>query len=179
MEEIEYKFLVDKIPITKDKIYITQHYIQDKKMFDFACLLLKLDDRQAKTIDTVRVRQSVTFDNEIFTLTLKTAGNYKRDEYEIQIPKDIAYKFIKHSSKVIKKIRQKIAIDDLVFEFDFYYERADKLKICEIEVKNTQKYNKILYIFENFFKIKAIDVTNNKNYKNFNLARSEKNERNF
>ena len=84
---------------------------------------------------------------------------------------------IKHSNKSISKVRSSVTVDDLKFEFDFYFERADRLKICEIEVKNDKNYAKILKIFENYFKIQAKDVTCIKEYKNFNLAKEIENER--
>ena len=179
MKETEYKFIVDKIPPTKDKTYISQYYIEDKEIQHQILPLLEIEKNMWDKIETVRVRKCVSMRKETYYLTAKTGGDFTRDEYEIKIPKNLAEKFIKHSNKKIQKIRSVIWASGLKFEFDFYYTRPDKLKICEIEVQNTQNYDKILNIFENLFKIKAKDVTFDNNYKNFNLARSEKNERNI
>ncbi len=177
MNEIEYKFLVDSIPVTQDKTFISQFYIQDTNALSFAFKILRLSKKKSKDIDTVRVRESLSSQSKKYYLTAKTKGDFIRQEYEKEIPENIALVLIKHSNKSISKVRSSVTVDDLKFEFDFYFERADRLKICEIEVKNDKNYAKILKIFENYFKIQAKDVTCIKEYKNFNLAKEIENER--
>lgn len=177
MNEIEYKFLVDSIPVTQDKTFISQFYIQDTNALSFAFKTLRLSKKQSNAIDTVRIRESLSSQSKKYYLTAKTKGDFIRQEYEKEIPENIALALIKYTNKTIKKVRSSVTVDDLKFEFDFYFERADRLKICEIEVKNDKKYAKILKIFENYFKIQARDVTCIKEYKNFNLAKEIENER--
>ena len=60
MNEIEYKFLVDSIPVTQDKTFISQFYIQDTNALSFAFKILRLSKKKSKDIDTVRVRESLS-----------------------------------------------------------------------------------------------------------------------
>ena len=181
MKEMEYKFLVSSIPFTySTNMYsITQYYLDKKIVMTQICSLLLIDNETAKSIHNVRVRKCIENDIENYYLTAKTKGDFVRDEYERRITKEEALTLIQNANKMIKKIRYTIIEKKIKFEFDYYYLRKDKLKICEVEVSDKTDYNKILNILKNTFNIEFTDVTYQEQYKNYNLAQGVDYERNI
>lgn len=171
MLEKEYKFLVNEIPHSDNVVFIKQYYFDTKKFLGVAIKWLKLDLKQAKGIDSIRLRQCV-FENEtMYFLTAKSKGDLCRSEYETQIPARFATNLLKFATKFIEKSRSILTIDNLKFEFDFYYKRKDKLKVCEVEVNKGDEYKKILKILTQDLGLKVKDITFDSQYKNFNLAK--------
>lgn len=171
MLEKEYKFLVNEIPHSDNVVFMKQYYFDTKKFLGVAIKWLKLDLKQAKGIDSIRLRQCV-FENETtYFLTAKSKGDLYRREYEMQIPARFATNLLKFATKFIEKSRSILTIDNLKFEFDFYYKRKDKLKVCEVEVKKDDEYKKILKILTQDLGLKVKDITFDSQYKNFNLAK--------
>lgn len=171
MFEKEYKFLVNQIPYSENVVFIKQYYFDTEKLLEVAIKWLKLDTNQTKEIDSIRVRQCI-FENETkYFLTAKSKGDFCRQEYETQIPAHLATNLLKFANKFIEKSRNILTIDNLKFEFDFYYKRKDKLKVCEVEVKNGDEYQKILKILTQDLGLKVKDITFDNQFKNFNLAK--------
>lgn len=181
MKEMEYKFLVSSIPFTysTNMSSITQYYLDKEIVMTLICSLLLIDNETAKRIHNVRVRKCIENDIENYYLTAKTKGDFVRDEYERRITKEEALTLIQNANKMIKKIRYTIIEKKIKFEFDYYYLRKDKLKICEVEVSDKTDYNKILNILKNTFNIEFTDVTYQEQYKNYNLAQGVDYERNI
>ena len=181
MKEMEYKFLVSSIPFTysTNMTSITQYYLDKEIVMTQICSLLLIDNETAKRIHNVRVRKCIENGIENYYLTAKTKGDFVRDEYEKRITKEEALTLIQNANKMIKKIRYTIIEKKIKFEFDYYYLRKDKLKICEVEVSDKTDYNKILNILKNTFNIEFTDVTYQEQYKNYNLAQGVDYERNI
>ena len=171
MLEKEYKFLVNEIPHSDNVVFIKQYYFDTKKFLGVAIKWLKLDLKQAKGIDSIRLRQCVLENETTYFLTAKSKGNFCRQEYETQIPAHFATNLLKFANKFIEKSRNILTIDNLKFEFDFYYKRKDKLKVCEVEVNNGDEYQKILKILTQDLGLKVKDITFDNQFKNFNLAK--------
>lgn len=164
-KEKEFKFIIDKIPKNTQKmIKIHQFYFNfiNKKEF-----LINKFNFNLSSVSSARVR--IAKENNItkYILTLKSSGNFEREEQEIEISKQDAILLLKNNIiSQIKKTRYILKYKKLTLEFDEY---ENGLKIVEIEVKNNKNYENIIKIL-NILNLKFKDVTNNENYKNENLA---------
>ena len=177
MKEIEYKFLINRLPKqifdqkTK-RIEITQHYFQKNEIISYL-KKLNLSNEQIKKIESVRVRIE-TFENKNrYVLNAKSAGNLVRDEYEMEISKKDFDNLLKYKMiGTINKTRYKIKHQNFVFEFDEYHDYLEGLKTCEIEVENVKKYYfEIIRALTEYFKLEIKDITNDQKYKNMNLSK--------
>lgn len=177
MKEIEYKFLVNKLPVqvydkkTK-KIEIIQYYFKKNEILNYL-KKLNLSSQQIKKIESIRIRVETCDNQNTYILNAKSAGNFVRDEYEIDISNKDFENLLKN--KIIGKItktRYKINYKNWVFEFDQFHENLYGLITCEIEVKNTKKqYFEITHALNEYFKLNIRDITNNQKYKNMNLSK--------
>ena len=108
-----------------------------------------------------------------YYLTAKTGELLERNEYEREISGKTAKKLL--SLKIIGVIQKKrytVDCQGYKFEFDKYLNYKN-LTICEVEVdKSNDDYNQIIDIMKNKFNLNFIDVTENKEYKNSEIARS-------
>lgn len=167
--EKEYKFIVNKIPNTKNIQKITQYY------FDLSIhkkFVSKMFNSNLSDISSARVRKITNNNKTEYYITLKGVGDFERIELEKKITKPIAVYLLKNNIKSsISKTRYVVNVDDIKFEFDQY---NNGLKIAEVEVSNNQTYNQITDCLKNKLNIKFIDVTSNKKYKNEMLAQSIK-----
>lgn len=170
-KEKEYKFLIDKIPkINAKKQEIIQFYFN---FLEFKDYLLKLNPKlNLKNVNSARVRRIKENDKIKYYLTLKSFGNFSREEQEFLIDEKIAKFLIKKSNSYIKKTRYKYYRNNFVFEFD---QLSNGLTFLEVEVKDESQYHLITQILKDL-NIKFKDVTNNQSYKNQNLAEPIKGE---
>ncbi len=150
MKEIEKKFLVKDIDLTKYKyIDITQAYLNT-------------------TNPTIRVRK---YGNDYFLTykrKIKTDKNLKiHDEYELPITENVFNKLLKKTEgNIINKRRYIIDLDNnLKAELDVYFDNLEGLKTVEVEFK-TEK-DSLFFKKPDWF---LEDVTTNKNYTNSSLA---------
>ena len=155
--EIEKKFLVNKEELTTMdlRLYnvadVTQAYIGNT------------DDKE------VRIRYIEDNYHKRSFMTIKSTGNLIRKEIEFQIPINdyrrlIAQKM--YEGNIINKLRYRIPLYDcLVAELDIYNKELSGLIIVEVEFINE-------YIANEFKKPSWFgeEVTNDKRYKNKNLA---------
>ncbi len=99
---------------------------------------------------------------ESFYLTFKSDGLIVREEFENVISKEkFLYLWSLTKGKRVEKLRLKIPLNNYFGEIDFYLDRD--LIVLEIEVKSKKDYLN-LPLF-------GLDVTENINYKNKNLAK--------
>ncbi len=144
--EIEYKYLVDKIPFELDnftKLEIKQGYI---------------------SVDPViRVRQS----NNDFILTIKGKGNFIREEFELPLSKEQFDKlWCKVETKKIDKTRYIIPIDGKYSaELDIYKEELEGLLTVEVEFESEEDAES--FSPPNWF---GENVTMKNDYKNSSLS---------
>jgi CYTH domain-containing protein len=150
--EIEKKYLVDpqKIEELKDEAFcserIEQYYLNDLK------------DRWI-----IRFRKA----NKNHFITLKSKGLLSREEIEVKISKRVFQEGIVHAKTKILKTRYKLEadpIDLLCYEIDVY-DDYDFIT-CEIEFETEEEAN---YFEPPEWCIE--DVTEDKKYKNINLAK--------
>lgn len=152
MHEIErkWKTLIETAPfITKDEIIKTERIMQyyiPSKLCEF------------------RVRKVLDIDDNYFKyiLTIKKGSGLKRKELEFNIPYKVFNFFKKISNKKLNKLR--VTIKDNL-EINFFDDIYDFVLI-EKEFKTIKEANE--YIPPKWV---GLEVTNDCNYKNINLAR--------
>jgi CYTH domain-containing protein len=97
-----------------------------------------------------------------FFFTLKGNGTVERDELEIPISRETFNLYWPQTKgKRVEKIRLKKTLNNYLLEIDFYLDR--ELVVVEVEVGSREEA-------ENFPAL-GKDITNDKNYKNKNLAK--------
>lgn len=175
--EIEYKYLVDKIPFDKnlyyEKKYIEQIYFQTNDNINNQLMdLLNLDTLD--NINTFRVRKIIKDSNISYIITLKSKGKLIREEYETEISEDLYLYLGKDSTNKVIKNRYVFNIDDYTFEFDEYLNINNDILTVEVEVDSLDINikNKIEKIMNDKLDLKFNDVTNEKKYKNKYLVES-------
>ena len=100
--------------------------------------------------------------SEKFYLTVKSDGALSREELETELKKVEFDKYWPETKgRRVEKIRSKKHFNELCLEFDVYIDRD--LIICEAEFAS----EKLAKAFESL----GLDVTENKKYKNKNLAK--------
>jgi CYTH domain-containing protein len=98
---------------------------------------------------------------KVFYFTLKGQGNLSRDEFNVEIEKDIFDKYWPETKgKRLEKIRLEKQFGDYIAEFDVYANRD--LITAEVEVPTESLAEKLDSL--------GYDVTEEKKYKNINLA---------
>lgn len=96
-----------------------------------------------------------------YYFTMKGSGGLERNELEVKVDKDIFQKYWSNTQgKRIEKIRQKIPYQGFELEIDVYTDR--ELIVAEIEVPTISDANSLIPVGK--------DITQDKNYKNKNLA---------
>ena len=114
----------------------------------------------------------MTTQNETkYFLCGKTKGLEARQEYEKQIDEKLAEAILqKRTLGKVFKDRYVVLCEGYKFEFDNYTDR--NLTVCEIEVNpSNDNLKHIEQILTNHFKLEIKNVTNDKNFKNSNLAK--------
>lgn len=175
-KEIELKYCIDKLPNNLvDYYYIEQYYFTPT--FEKSILLHKIFPHLSlNIINTFRIRLvKSSIDNSInYILTLKTKGQYERDEFEKKIDKETFQKFISSDiESLIIKNRYVYHLNNYKYEFDEYLNLKSKLYTCEVEFNNLNDLDKVKEEVEknlsNYFKVNFTDVTLDGRYKNSNL----------
>ena len=95
-----------------------------------------------------------------FYFTVKSKGHIERDEFEIEITKQIFEKYWSKTKQKINKIRVEKTLNNLKYEFDIYQDQD--LITAELEVENIETLKSI--------KPLGKDISSDLNYKNKNLA---------
>jgi len=174
--EIEKKYLI----MEKDKAYSTKHL---KKIFSSVSKLvydvfmlgtpieqgylpidegLKLSEMLGMSVDFNPSEARLRKKGEKNYITFKDNGGLARNELEVEIEKEVFDKYWKKTKgQRVKKMRLEKAFEGYTAEIDVYTDR--NLVVAEIEVPN-------ILIAE---KLKPLgkDITNDKEYKNRNLAK--------
>ena len=168
--ETEFKFLVSAFPEKYDeKLEIEQVYFDHTKKSKLVTSLLGLENLD--NIDTARVRSIKKQNKQSYFLTVKSKGLFERKEYEKQISKSLYDFLMEDALSVVRKNRYILKIDKYKLEFD-QYKNKQGLITCEVEIENKnikQQYDEIFNIINNLG-ICAKNVTEDKKYKNDNLA---------
>lgn len=166
-KEIERKFLVDKLPENLDKY-------SHKKIIQWYVAI---------TEDGTEVRLRKKWQK--FFQTIKSSWNKIRDEFEIELTKDqFEALWDSTAGKRVEKTRyeipyeyettgkewQKIKVTKKI-ELDIYYGNLDWMLSAEVEFKTEEESNK--FVTPEWF---GKEVTDDKKYKNKNLAISGKPE---
>lgn len=146
--EIEKKFFVKKVPDLGN------------------CQFYSINQGYISFTPEVRIRKK----EETYFLTFKGDGTQNRDEEEIPIDKkvyDVLLGAIQ--GKLIEKNRYDIPLyDGLIAELDIYHGDLEGLIIVETEFKTEEQADS--FIVPDWF---GEEITENKRYKNKNLARLE------
>lgn len=146
--EIERKFLVNTIPETLND-YEHQEIRQ-------GYLVVGKDGSEARA----RERSGV------YSLTVKSKGELSRGEYEIPIyAKDFDTLWPATEGKRVEKTRFSIPYGEFTIELDIYYGELTGLVTAEVEFENENDANS--FNVPEWF---GNDVTNNKSFKNQQLA---------
>jgi len=156
--EIEKKFLVDESKLL-DAIKLN-----DCERYEIEQAYVSIEDTE------VRIRKiEYNYGNYQCFMTIKSSGDLVRNEVEFDIPyakyrELIGYKMYK--GNIIDKLRYHIQLENnLIAELDIYGKELFGLLVVEVEFK-TEEDAKI-FQKPNWF---GEDVTNDKKYKNKNLA---------
>ena len=195
MIEREYKFIVNKLPKTDYSFAIKQDYYKKEDLLYYLKTNLNLSDEEINSIESVRVRTIINntnkSDNEKntndnlrnslnkkYVLNAKSNGLFERLEFEAEIDK----KTFEEISKIkktasVEKQRFILKIGKYKFEFDKYI--GKDLIVLEVEVESKNDYKKITKILNDKLGLKFVDVTNDKRYKNENLAKENFYESDF
>lgn len=174
--EIEYKYLIKKLPFDKEsqnikKKYIEQIYFKTSaEKNEFIKKKVNLDS--IENITTFRVRKIIENNLTYYILTLKTTGQLQREEYETFLS-EYEYRYL--SEEIVTVIIKNRYIEDVIyndktytFEFDEYLNLNIDLLTCEVEVDSLDKRLKedIEHILRDVYGLDYEDVTNEKKYKN-------------
>lgn len=163
--EKEYKFVVDKIPSgIANKLQITQVYLHLEKAMP---ILEHIFNSDLSNITSTRVRIVQQGKQNKFYLTLKSDGGFEREEKEIEITKSLAWLLLKDGIKSkLSKTRYILNKNGINLEFD---EFKSGLKLVEVEVASVSDYKNVIKTLNNLG-LNFVDVTDDQNYKNENLA---------
>ena len=174
--ECEKKYLITNLTAndlkTTNKKDIEQFYL-DLRLGNLKKILSNIFDDIPEIISEARVR---ILNNSLAVLTLKSSGKLKRLEIEKNIDLNFANQLIKdYAISKIEKDRYILNIGKFALEIDFYQDRnliigevefnpeiTPEIKIDELAKESLLKLNKNVQILE---------VTNDAQYKNVNLAK--------
>ncbi len=175
-KEIERKYIVDKNNLPElsciHKSEIEQYYFNDS---DLADILKETYDsfKDIKDINDIkeindkysaRIRKK----DEQYLFTLKGPGTFERDEWEIDIPKEIFDRLLHKTKYNVKKTRYYVELEnDMTAELDIYKGHLAGLLIVEVEFDNIDACRS--FIQPEWF---AEDVTKLDKYKNESLAKN-------
>lgn len=147
------------------------------------------DSNNWNNIKEVRIRSKSLIINKetTYTLTLKSSGGLSRDEYENQITKQefdslLRGYAVSHIHKIrsvlncstispLKEVKDPIVYKELNFEFDVFVVPPSCPDLIEIEF-NPEKFSvpELTALAKAHFGSDIVNVTENKFYKNVNLA---------
>lgn len=147
MKEIERKFLIKEMPSLEgvSSSVIKQGFIikNDKGL--------------------LRVRTLINGDKKIGFITVKESGLLVRNEYEMEIPYDVAESFLFNCENLINKTRYYIPNGETTIELDVFSGKLSGLLLAEIEMKDENQQIEIPSWF-------GKEVTEDPNYTNIKLA---------
>jgi CYTH domain-containing protein len=176
MEEIERKYLIRENGIDFTTNTLLQMYpsvqtlkkdvIQNGKSIQQGYLPLssglELSNKLDMNIDFNPCEARLRNKAGILSFTLKNSGGLSRNELERKVDQNIFDKYWpKTKGKRIEKIRLNRPFEGHIVEFDVYLDRD--LIVAEVEVQSIKQAQKLSALGK--------DVTNNKSYKNKNLAK--------
>lgn len=160
-KEIERKFILNEIMVFENISSINQ-----------------IDQYYLSIDPEVRIRKSVMLDNlgnsicTKYTITEKSEGTIERTENESEINEKVfkALLNIMGDNFKISKVRTTIELKNGLFaEVDIYSGEHEGLKVVEVEFKNINEANN--FEIPSWF---GKEITDDKNYKNKNLALNKK-----
>ena len=153
---------------TKFNIVQTYLNLEDYKTLEFVKQTIELEDTSCFAECRVRI-----INKKNAFITLKSKGDLERKELEKEIPLSISKQIKNLSLKgQVKKTRYDLDLmREIVISIDNYEDRD--LIIAEVEFdKNKIDKEDLEHMIINFFKdFKIENVTNDKSYKNSNLAK--------
>ncbi|MFV0502697.1 MAG: adenylate cyclase [Lachnospirales bacterium] len=148
--EIEKKYLVKKLPVN----------LNSYKFIDMEQSYLSFEP-------VLRIRK----ENEKYYLTCKGEGLLSRDEFNLEITKEVYLSLIKDAQgNKIKKIRHLIPENKYTYELDIYEEIKNHKNLVTVEVEFKTREESECFIPPDWF---GEDITFKNEYKNNNLARSQ------
>ncbi len=166
--ECEYKFKIDgDLKLSGEHQDIKQYYFNFNKYEMLLRHMFNMGDAQ---IEESRVR---VVNGTNYVLTLKTAGNVERQEFETQIDESLAQVLL-FNNTVSKVEKQRYVKENsgIKYEFDkITYPKSMMLVEVELPSKDPKFYEFITKTMQGLG-IKFTDVTNNSEYKNKNIATS-------
>jgi len=146
-QEIERKFLVNKVP------EITENIMRYEILQGYVLISESMEIRLRKKSDK-------------YFQTIKTGEGLNRGEYEIEIQRgQFELLWPLTESKRIEKTRYEIVYNNSLIELDIYKDSLDGLVTAEVEFHSEK--DSTMFIPPDWF---GKDVTNDKRYKNKNLA---------
>ncbi len=176
-KEIERKFLIrennrDFIAVKFYDLYssieeLKEHSFKKGKMVRQGYMPLNQVPRELGSllkdkIDFEPLEARLRATDSLFYFALKGKGDIEREEAETFISLNLFNKYWPLTlEKRIKKIRLKKRFSDFIFEFDVYLDRD--LIVAEVETDSVEKANLVPLIGK--------DITEDKRYKNKNLAK--------
>ena len=123
---------------------------------------VELAEQLGLNIDFVPSEARVRQKGDKYYFTLKSKGLEKRNELETTISQELFENLYSTTQgNRVEKLRLNHNIEGLIYEIDYYKDR--KLMVVEVEVKDEKDLEKIIVLGK--------DVTNDKTYKNKNLAK--------
>lgn len=161
--EIEKKFL-----LSEDAL-LSQINLNDYDRYDIEQAYISTEDNE------VRIRKIENNYSEYKCyMTIKSKGDLTREEVEFEIPyakyRDLIGRKM-YKGSVINKFRYKIPLEkNLIAELDVYRKQLVGLIVVEVEFETEEEAK--LFQKPNWF---GEEITNNKKYKNKNLAILENN----
>ena len=172
--EIEYKFLVDKLPLEFDKkVSIIQYYFDKSLKKDLIIELFNLNNQEFDELSTARIRVIEEEGQKKYIVTVKSKGALSRKEYEKEVSFDLYQTFISDGvfSVIIKN--RYYCYKEYCYEFDEYLNLKEKMYTCEVELPESDMDDSVVIriqeLLKEDFDIIAIDVTKDYRYKNSNL----------
>jgi CYTH domain-containing protein len=171
--EKEIKLLLARSPsvdfiLQFEKVYFVSQIYLDKKNIKLDKYFKDADDTKIKEV-RIRSKREVAGDTRYY-FTLKSDGTLESDEYEMEIDEK-EYKNLENYNNLGKIEKLRYIFEDI--EFDSYKENLNGLFTIEIEfdVDKENAMSKLLKFLSSEYQPSEItDVTENKKYKNFNLA---------
>ncbi|WP_281951902.1 CHAD domain-containing protein [Nitrosophilus kaiyonis] len=158
--EIEKKFLLKPFNI---KNFLKKYKIPYKK--------IKIKQIYLAKNPPIRIRKY----GKKYILTTKKGSGLIRKEYEKNINKKEFLQYLKNYKKIgeLKKIRYIFKIKNFTYELDIFKKDLKGLFFLEVEFKNKKSANKFR-IDKRFKDFLIEDVTENREFSNFSLAKNKK-----
>lgn len=148
--EVERKYLLREIPYAIIEEALRKEVCQYYMVQNSTC--------------EMRVR---SYDNSLFELCVKDKGMEKRMEWETKIPSEVFNILKNESCPKIEKTRYYVPYGEYILEIDVYHGVLSGLCTMECEFTNTEQINK--FTLPQWAK-NALDITNDPEYKNANMA---------